>query len=69
MMHGGDLYGLAKILGHANIKMAEGYAKLGKSPREMWKLMELEKREQIPGGEQAPKGRSAWFYHRLPTQS
>jgi hypothetical protein len=31
MMNGGDLYELAKILGHANIKMTERYAKLGKS--------------------------------------
>ena len=28
MMNGGDLYELAKILGHANIKMTERYAKL-----------------------------------------
>jgi integrase len=31
MMNGGDLYELAKILGHANIKMTERYAKLGQS--------------------------------------
>jgi hypothetical protein len=30
MMCGGDLYELAKILGHSNIKMTEGYAKLGR---------------------------------------
>lgn len=50
MMNGGDLYELAKILGHANIKMTERYAKLGKNhiaktgntAREMWKLMEGE---------------------------
>jgi hypothetical protein len=29
MMNGGDLYELAKILGHSNIKMIERYAKLG----------------------------------------
>ena len=29
MMNGGDLYELAKILGHSNIKMTERYAKLG----------------------------------------
>jgi integrase len=48
MMNGGDLYELAKILGHANIKMTERYAKLakkhiartGSTAREMWKLME-----------------------------
>ena len=47
-MNGGDLYELAKILGHANIKMTERYAKLakqhiaktGNTAREMWKLME-----------------------------
>ena len=47
MMNGGDLYELAKILGHSNIKMTERYAKLGKThiartgdtAREMWKLM------------------------------
>jgi len=30
MMNGGDLYALAKILGHSNIKMTERYAKLAK---------------------------------------
>jgi integrase len=48
MMNGGDLYELAKILGHSNIKMTERYAKLGKehiartssTAREMWKLLE-----------------------------
>ena len=48
MMNGGDLYALAKILGHANIKMTERYAKLakqhiartGKTAREMWRMME-----------------------------
>ncbi len=29
MMNGGDLYELAKILGHSNIKMTERYAKAG----------------------------------------
>jgi integrase len=48
MMNGGDLYELAKILGHSNLKMTERYAKLGKThiaktgntAREMWRLME-----------------------------
>ncbi len=48
MMNGGDLYELAKILGHSNIKMTERYAKLarqhiartGNTAREMWKLLE-----------------------------
>ena len=49
-MNGGDLYELAKILGHANIKMTQRYAKLaknhiartGNTAREMWRLMEGE---------------------------
>ena len=57
MMNGGDLYELAKILGHSNIKMTERYAKLGKrhiartgnTAREMWKLMEGDFREQTVG--------------------
>ena len=51
MMNGGDLYELAKILGHANI---ERYAKLGKThiastgntARGMWKLMDAENGER-----------------------
>jgi integrase len=47
MMNGGDLYELAKILGHSNIKMTERYAKLarhhiaktGNTAREMWSLL------------------------------
>jgi integrase len=47
MMNGGDLYELAKILGHSNIKMTERYAKLarshiartGNTAREMWTLL------------------------------
>jgi site-specific recombinase XerD len=54
MMNGGDLYELAKILGHANIKMTERYAKLGKThiastantARGMWKLMDAENGER-----------------------
>jgi integrase len=50
MMNGGDLYELAKILGHRNVKMTERYSKLarhhiaktGNTAREMWKLMEPE---------------------------
>jgi len=56
MMNGGDLYELAKILGHANIKMTERYAKLGRQhitktcnvAREMWKLM-----EQVKGNKES----------------
>jgi integrase len=48
MMNGGDLYELAKILGHANIKMTQRYAKLarkhiastGSTAREIWKLLD-----------------------------
>ncbi len=58
MMNGGDLYELAKILGHSNIKMTERYAKLGRqhiartgsTAREMWKLLE-------------PANESAMFAH------
>lgn len=47
MMNGGDLYELAKIMGHSNIKMTERYAKLGRdhiartgeTAREIWKLL------------------------------
>jgi integrase len=54
MMNGGDLYELAKILGHSNIKMTERYAKLGKAhiartgdtARELWKLMSGKTEEQ-----------------------
>ena len=54
MMNGGDLYELAKILGHSNIPMTERYAKLGKkhiartgdTAREMWKMMSEENGEQ-----------------------
>jgi len=54
MMNGGDLYELAKILGHANIRMTERYAKLGKAhiartgdtAPEMWKLMSGRKEVQ-----------------------
>ena len=54
MMNGGDLYELAKILGHSNIRMTERYAKLGKAhiaktgetAREMWKLMSRVENEQ-----------------------
>jgi integrase len=48
MMNGGDLYELAKILGHSDIKMTERYAKLarqhiartGSTAREIWKQLE-----------------------------
>lgn len=47
MMNGGDLYELAKILGHSNIKMTERYAKLGREhiartgtvARGMWTML------------------------------
>lgn len=47
MMNGGDLYELAKTLGHSNIKMTERYANLGRAhiartgntAREIWKPM------------------------------
>lgn len=58
MMNGGDLYELAKILGHSNIKMTERYAKLarkhlaktGSTAREIWKLMETKNAEHANAG-------------------
>lgn len=58
MMNGGDLYELAKILGHANIKMTERYAKLARqhiartssTAREMWRLMEADLGDKIETG-------------------
>jgi integrase len=57
MMNGGDLYELAKILGHSNIKMTERYAKLGRlhiaktgnTAREMWNLLGPERAEPRTG--------------------
>jgi site-specific recombinase XerD len=54
MMNGGDLYELAKILGHSNTKRTERYARLGRkhiartsnTACEIWKLMEREKADQ-----------------------
>ncbi len=48
MMNGGDMYELAKILGHSDINMNERYAKLacgyiaktGVTAREIWKLLD-----------------------------
>jgi integrase len=58
MMNGGDLYELAKILGHSNVRMTERYAKLAKShiartgntAREIWKLMESEAGDKAQAG-------------------
>ena len=58
MMNGGDLYELAKILGHSNIKMTERYAKLarqhiartGSTAREIWRLMEAKSCRQANVG-------------------
>ena len=56
MMKGSDLYELAKILGHSNIKITERYAKLGRqhiaktgsTAQEIWKLFGQEKdKEEI----------------------
>jgi site-specific recombinase XerD len=58
MMNGGDLYELAKILGHSNIKMTERYAKLAKkhiastgdTAGKIWKLMETEAGNKAQAG-------------------
>lgn len=50
MMNGGDLYELSKLLGHANIKMTERYAKLarahmtktGNTAKLIWTMMKKE---------------------------
>jgi integrase len=57
MMNGGDLYELAKLLGHANIKMTERYAKLGRAhitktgttAKVIWNMMDKKKAEQEEG--------------------
>ena len=54
MMNGGDLYELAKLLGHSNIKMTERYAKLGRAhitktgttAKVLWSMMESKPVEQ-----------------------
>ena len=59
MMNGGDLYELAKILGHSNIKMTERYAKLGRehitktssTAKVIWTLMKKPEQVQGEGGQ------------------
>ncbi len=54
MMNGGDLYELAKLLGHANIKMTERYAKLGRehitktgnTAKVMWTMLDRKGQEE-----------------------
>ena len=61
MMNGGDLYELAKILGHANIKMTERYTKLGQShiaktvkvASQIWNLMKGAQEENKEAREHA----------------
>jgi hypothetical protein len=60
MMNGGDLYELAKLLGHANIKMTERYAKLGhahitktgNTAKVIWSMLDKKKPEQEEGGQE-----------------
>lgn len=61
MINGGDLYELAKLLGHANVKMTERYAKLGRehitktgtTAKVIWNMLEKKKKpEQEEGGQQ-----------------
>jgi site-specific recombinase XerD len=57
MMNGGDLYELAKLMEHANIKMTERYAKLGRShinktgttAKLIWNMMDKKLAEQEKG--------------------
>src|SRR5882762_2904310 len=60
MMNGGDLYELAKLLGHSNIKMTERYAKLGQAhitktsntAKVIWSMLDKKKPEQEEGGQE-----------------
>jgi integrase len=60
MMNGGDLYELAKILGHSNIKMTERYAKLGRehitrtasTAKVIWTLMKKSPEQVREEGDQ-----------------
>jgi integrase len=57
MMNGGDLYELAKLLGHSNIKMTERYAKLGRAhitktgntAKVIWSMLDKKKPVQKEG--------------------
>ena len=57
MMNGGDLYELAKLMGHASIKMTERYAKLsrahitktGTTAKVIWTMMDKNKPVQEEG--------------------
>ena len=61
MMNSGDLYELAKILGHSNIKMTERYAKLGRehmtktgtTAKVIWSLMKKQPEQLQEEGNQA----------------
>ena len=54
MMNGGDIYELAKLMGHANFKMSERYAKLGRAhitktgttAKVIWTMMDRNKPPQ-----------------------
>jgi len=60
MTNGGDHYQLAKILGHANIKMTERYANLGRAhiaktgntAKVIWNMLD-KKPEQVEGEQQS----------------
>jgi hypothetical protein len=57
MMNGGDLYELAKLLGHANIKMTERYAKLarahitktGNTAKVIWNMLDKKPPQEEAG--------------------
>jgi integrase len=46
-MNGGDLYELAKILGHSNIKMTERYAKTSSTAKLIWSLMKKKRKRVV----------------------
>lgn len=74
MMNRGDLYELAKILGHSNIKMTEQYAKLGKehivgignTAGAMWRFDGRRSGERIENGKpDVPQGYNQRFWLSL----
>lgn len=64
MMNGGDLYELAKILGHANIKMTERYAKLarahitktGNTAKVIWTMLDERSPQDKSSDKEPPRG-------------
>ena len=66
MMNGGDLYELAKLLGHANIKMTERYAKLarahitktGNTAKVIWTMLDKRSSQEESSEKWPPQGKA-----------